>query len=87
MGKAVFGLGVLAVVLIAWYAYYLFRIGRCGETDEEELIGVPARLAQLPTRRRRMTTVLVFAVAAAVGFAWWLRGDDGLGALLSSKVN
>ncbi|MER5864665.1 hypothetical protein [Kitasatospora sp. NPDC002040] len=121
----------VAVVLIAWYAYYLFRIGRCSETDEEEMIGVPARLAQLPTTKRRMTTVLVFAVAAgvvfacaepfatalvdagaslgidrfllvqwlaplaseapelivAVVFAWRLRGDDGLGALLSSKVN
>ncbi|MFJ8041624.1 hypothetical protein ACIRBX_14105 [Kitasatospora sp. NPDC096147] len=122
---------VVAVVLIAWYACYLFRIGRCSETDEEELIGVPARLAALPARRRRPTTVLVFAVAAgvvfacaepfatslvdagaslgidrfllvqwlaplaseapelivAVVFAWRLRGDDGLGALLSSKVN
>ncbi|MFJ9607322.1 hypothetical protein ACIRS1_13385 [Kitasatospora sp. NPDC101176] len=122
---------VLAVVLIAWYATYLFRVGRCSETDEEELVGVPARLAALPRRRRRATTVLVFAVAAvvvfacaepfatslvdagaslgvdrfllvqwlaplaseapelivAVVFAWRLRGDDGLGALLSSKVN
>ncbi|MFF3110155.1 hypothetical protein ACFVSN_13265 [Kitasatospora sp. NPDC057904] len=122
---------VLAAVLIAWYAYYLFRIGRCSETDEEELVGVPARLAALPRARRRCTTVLVFAVAAgvvfacaepfatslvdagaslgidrfllvqwlaplaseapelivAVVFAWRLRGDDGLGALLSSKVN
>ncbi|MFD7578924.1 hypothetical protein [Kitasatospora sp. NPDC059817] len=122
---------VLAVVLIAWYGYYLFRVSRCGEDDEEELIGVPARLAALPRQRRRATTVLVFAVAAgvifacaepfatslvdagaslgidrfllvqwlaplaseapelivAVVFAWRLRGDDGLGALLSSKVN
>ncbi|MFF4160926.1 hypothetical protein [Streptomyces sp. NPDC001678] len=122
---------LLAVVLIAWYAYYLFRISRCGETDEEELIGVPARLALLPGGARKTVTVLVFAVAAgvvfscaepfatslveagaslgidrfllvqwlaplaseapelivAVVFAWRLRGDDGLGALLSSKVN
>ncbi|MFE6051522.1 hypothetical protein ACFQ6N_12230 [Kitasatospora sp. NPDC056446] len=122
---------LLAVVLIAWYAYYLFRISRCSESDEEELVGVPARLALLPRGRRRAVTVLVFAVAAvvvfacaepfatslvdagaslgvdrfllvqwlaplaseapelivAVVFAWRLRGDDGLGALLSSKVN
>ncbi|MER5639298.1 hypothetical protein ABT095_20360 [Kitasatospora sp. NPDC002227] len=122
---------VVAVALIAWYGYYLYRIGRCSETDEEELVGVPARLAQLPARRRKVTTVLVFLVAAgvvfacaepfatslvdagaslgidrfllvqwlaplaseapelivAVVFAWRLRGDDGLGALLSSKVN
>lgn len=122
---------LLAAVLIAWYGYYFFRIGRCSEDDEEELVGVPARLAALPRRRRRATTVLVFAVVAgvvfacaepfatslvdagaslgidrfllvqwlaplaseapelivAVVFAWRLRGDDGLGALLSSKVN
>ncbi|GAA0416665.1 hypothetical protein [Streptomyces luteireticuli] len=121
----------LAVVLIAWYAYYLFRVGRCSETDEEELVGVPARLAQLPPPARRATTVTGFVLAAgvvfacaepfatalvdagaslgvdrfllvqwlaplaseapelivAVVFAWRLRGDDGLGALLSSKVN
>ncbi|MGF1431432.1 hypothetical protein [Kitasatospora sp. LaBMicrA B282] len=121
----------VGLVLIAWYAYYLFRIGRCAEDDEEELVGVPARLATLPPARRRPTTVAVFVVAAAVVFAcaepfadalveagsalgidrfllvqwlaplaseapelivavvfaWRLRGDDGLGALLSSKVN
>lgn len=121
----------LAVVLIGWYGYYLFRIGRCSETDEEELVGVPARLAQLPAGPRRATTVAGFVAAAgvvfacaepfatalvdagaslgidrfllvqwlaplaseapelivAVVFAWRLRGDDGLGALLSSKVN
>ncbi|AUG77255.1 sodium:proton exchanger [Kitasatospora sp. MMS16-BH015] len=122
---------VVAVVLIAWYGSYLYRIGRCSETDEEELVGVPARLAQLPAGRRKLTTVCVFLVAAgvvfacaepfatslvdagaslgidrfllvqwlaplaseapelivAVVFAWRLRADDGLGALLSSKVN
>ncbi|WP_441246083.1 hypothetical protein [Kitasatospora sp. McL0602] len=122
---------LVAVLLIAWYGYYLYRIGRCSETDEEELVGVPARLAQLPVTRRRATTVGVFVLAAgvvfacaepfatslvdagaslgidrfllvqwlaplaseapelivAVVFAWRLRGDDGLGALLSSKVN
>ncbi|MBO1417549.1 hypothetical protein [Streptomyces sp. FH025] len=121
----------LSVVLIAWYAYYLFRVGRCGASDEEELVGVPARLARQPRRRRVATTVLVFVAAAgvvfacaepfatslvkaggalgidrfllvqwlaplaseapelivAVVFAWRLRADDGLGALLSSKVN
>ncbi|GAA1952688.1 sodium:proton exchanger [Kitasatospora viridis] len=121
----------LAVLLIGWYAYYLFRISRCSEDDEEELVGVPARLAALPARRRQVTTVVVFVLAAAVVFAcaepfatslvdagsslgidrfllvqwlaplaseapelivavvfaWRLRGDDGLGALLSSKVN
>ncbi|MBH1937435.1 hypothetical protein I5Q34_24730 [Streptomyces sp. AV19] len=121
----------LAVVLIGWYAYYLFRVGRCSETDEEELVGVPARLARLPAGPRRATTVFGFVAAAgvvfacaepfatalvdagatlgvdrfllvqwlaplaseapelivAVVFAWRLRGDDGLGALLSSKVN
>ncbi|WP_052682018.1 hypothetical protein [Saccharothrix sp. ST-888] len=122
---------MVAVVLILWCAFYLVRIGRCSETDEEQPVGVPARLALLPRGRRRFTTVAVFALAAgvifacaepfatslvdagaslgidrfllvqwlaplaseapelivAVVFAWRLRGDDGLGALLSSKVN
>ncbi|WP_198535582.1 hypothetical protein [Streptomyces caatingaensis] len=121
----------LGPVLIGWYAYYLFRVGRCAETDEEEPVGVPARLARLPAGPRRAATVAGFVLAAgvvlacaepfatalvdagtslgvdrfllvqwlaplaseapelivAVVFAWRLRGDDGLGALLSSKVN
>ncbi|MFC5722942.1 hypothetical protein ACFP1Z_22505 [Streptomyces gamaensis] len=119
------------VVLIPWYGAYLYRIGKCGSEEMEELAGVPARLALLPRARRRLLTAVLFAAAAAVifasaepfagglveagaalgidrfllvqwlaplaseapelivavVFAWRLRGSDGLGALLSSKVN
>ncbi|RLU83051.1 sodium:proton exchanger [Streptomyces griseocarneus] len=119
------------VVLVPWYGYYLYRIGKCSSAEMEELIGVPARLAALPAVRRRATTATLFAAAAAVVFAcaepfanglveagaslgidrfvlvqwlaplaseapelivavvfaWRLRASDGLGALLSSKVN
>lgn len=119
------------VVLIPWYGYYLYRIGKCSSGEMEELVGVPARLAALPKATRRATTATLFAVAAAVVFAcaepfadglveagaslgidrfvlvqwlaplaseapellvavvfaWRMRAGDGLGALLSSKVN
>lgn len=119
------------VVIVPWYGYYLYRIGKCGSGEMEELVGVPARLATLPRAARRATTATLFAAAAAVVFAcaepfanglveagaslgidrfvlvqwlaplaseapelivavvfaWRLRASDGLGALLSSKVN
>ncbi|MEV7417297.1 hypothetical protein [Streptomyces sp. NPDC089919] len=119
------------LLMIPWYGYYLYRIGRCSSAELEELAGVPARLAELPAARRRTVTAVLFAAAAAVifacaepfanglveagaslgidrfllvqwlaplaseapelivavVFAWRLRADDGLGALLSSKVN
>lgn len=119
------------LVLIPWYGYYLWRIGRCADQQPEQQVGVAARLARLPARPRRLASAALFAAAAAVifsvaepfanslvsaggslgidrfllvqwvaplaseapelvvavVFAWRLRGDDGLGALLSSKVN
>ncbi|WP_367135402.1 MULTISPECIES: sodium/calcium exchanger protein [Streptomyces] len=119
------------VVLIPWYGYYLYRIGKCGSGEMEEMAGVPARLAALPRAGRRTATAVLFAGAAAVVFAcaepfahglveagaslgidrfvlvqwlaplaseapelivavvfaWRARAGDGLGALLSSKVN
>ncbi|MFD9904892.1 hypothetical protein [Streptomyces sp. NPDC059063] len=119
------------LLIIPWYGFYLWRVARSGPDEDEEFTGVPARLARLPRRRRRLTTVALFAGAAAVVFAaaepfatslisagsslgvdrfllvqwvaplateapelivavvfaWRLRADDGLGALLSSKIN
>ncbi|MFE0178272.1 hypothetical protein ACFWZ2_38785 [Streptomyces sp. NPDC059002] len=121
----------VALLVIPWYGYYLYRIGRCSSAELEQLVGVPARLTTLPKRPRRTATALLFATAAAVifacaepfanglvdagsslgidrfllvqwlaplaseapelivavVFAWRLRASDGLGALLSSKVN
>ncbi|MEV0505223.1 hypothetical protein AB0I84_47670, partial [Streptomyces spectabilis] len=119
------------LLIIPWYGFYLWRVARSGPGDDEEFTGVPARLARLPRRGRRLTTTALFVAAAAVifaaaepfatslisagsslgvdrfllvqwvaplateapelivavVFAWRLRADDGLGALLSSKVN
>ncbi|HET6816547.1 MAG TPA: PGPGW domain-containing protein [Mycobacteriales bacterium] len=120
----------LGLVLLAVFGLYLWQIARQPQT-EPELIGTPARIAQLPTPpRRTLLGVLFFfsalaVLASAEPFAnalidtgtqlgvnkvllvQWLaplaseapefivaillamRGnaDDGLGALLSSKVN
>ncbi|WP_078868535.1 sodium/calcium exchanger protein [Streptomyces sp. NRRL B-1347] len=119
------------LLIVPWYGFYLWRVARSGPGDDEEFTGVPARLARLPRRGRRLTTTALFVAAAAVifaaaepfatslisagsslgvdrfllvqwvaplateapelivavVFAWRLRADDGLGALLSSKVN
>jgi hypothetical protein len=120
----------LGLVLLAVFGFYLRQVALQPQT-EPELIGTPARLAVLPTRRRRwlLGGLFVFAALAVLASAepfahalidtgtelgvnkvllvQWLaplaseapefivaillamRGnaDDGLGALLSSKVN
>ncbi|MFG1997761.1 sodium:proton exchanger [Spirillospora sp. NPDC048911] len=121
----------VSVLLIALYVAYIVRIAGSGGEDVEDLVGVPAVLARLPTTRRRAVTwggfllgaLIVFASAepfaeslveaggslgidefllvqwlaplaseapeliVAVVFAWRLRDNDAIGALLSSKVN
>ncbi|WP_433331863.1 sodium:proton exchanger [Spirillospora sp. CA-294931] len=121
----------VSILLIAIYVAYIARIARSGGEDVEELVGVPAWLAQLPRKQRRLATwggfllgaIIVFASAepfaeslveagsklgvdefllvqwlaplaseapeliVAVVFAWRLRDNDAIGALLSSKVN
>jgi cation:H+ antiporter len=120
----------LGLVLLAVFALYLHQVAKQPQT-EPELVGTPARLAALPTRRRRwlLSSLFLFAAVAVLASAepfahalidtgtqlgvnkvllvQWLaplaseapefivaillamRGnaDDGLGALLSSKVN
>jgi len=56
---------VMAVVLLALFGLYLWRVSR-GEVTEPELIGTPARIAALPQQRRRWTVSLLFVVAAIV---------------------
>ncbi|GAA2398170.1 sodium:proton exchanger [Actinomadura vinacea] len=121
----------VSILLIGLYVAYIVRISRISGEDVEELTGVPARLAALPRRARRIATwtgfalgaVIVFASAepfaeslvaagAELGidefllvqwlaplaseapelivaglFAWRLRDNDAIGALLSSKIN
>ena len=55
----------LAVVLLALFGAYLWRVSR-GEVTEPELIGTPAHIAALPQQRRRWTVAGLFAVAAVV---------------------
>jgi cation:H+ antiporter len=59
----------LAIVLIAVYAVYIARVARDRGQDVEELSGVPARLAALPARYRRLATWTGFALGAGFVFA------------------
>jgi cation:H+ antiporter len=56
---------VLGVVLLGWFAYYLWRLSH-GAVEEPELIGTPAALGGLPQRTRRVTVTVLFAVATVV---------------------
>ena len=58
----------LAAVLLVLFGAYLWRVARGGVT-EPELLGTPARIAALPTRRRRWTVAGLFTVAAIVVLA------------------
>ena len=119
-----------AVVLLALFGAYLWRVTREGR-GEPELIGVAADIAMLPQRRRRVLVTGLFVLAATIVvmaakpfadglvetgetlhidqfllvqwlaplsseapelivatiFAWRLHAADGLGMLLSAKVN
>jgi cation:H+ antiporter len=119
-----------AVVLLALFGAYLWRVTREGR-GEPELIGVAADIALLPRRRRRTLVTGLFLAAATIVvaaakpfadglvatgdtlgidkfllvqwlaplsseapelivatiFAWRLHAADGLGMLLSAKVN
>ena len=119
-----------AVVLLALFVAYLWRVTREGR-GEPELIGVAADIAGLPRRSRRLLVMGMFLTAAAIVvmaakpfadglvatganfgidqfllvqwlaplsseapelivatiFAWRLHAADGLGMLLSAKVN
>lgn len=119
-----------AVVLLALFGAYLWRVTREGR-GEPELIGVAADIALLPQRQRRALVTGLFVAAAAIVvmaakpfadglvatggtlridqfllvqwlaplsseapelivatiFAWRLHAADGLGMLLSAKVN
>jgi cation:H+ antiporter len=119
-----------AVVLLALFGAYLWRVTREGR-GEPELIGVAADIAILPQRQRRVLVTGLFVAAAAIVvmaakpfadglvqtgetlgidqfllvqwlaplsseapelivatiFAWRLHAAEGLGMLLSAKVN
>ncbi len=55
----------LALVLLGWFGYYLYRVSRQAAT-EPHLIGTAAALGELPARVRRPVVVAMFAGAAVV---------------------
>ncbi|GIT78576.1 sodium/calcium exchanger family protein [Leifsonia sp. LS1] len=56
---------LLGVVLLALFVYYLWKVST-GESEEPELVGVPAAIGGLSTIARRTTVIAIFALSAAV---------------------
>ncbi len=54
------------VILIAAFAYYLWRASRAGGDEEETFVGPAALIADLPTRGRRIVVIALFGAAAAI---------------------
>jgi cation:H+ antiporter len=57
---------VLGILLLAFFAYYLYRAAVSEHDDEPELIGPAATIGALPTERRRITVIGMFLVSAGV---------------------
>lgn len=56
---------VLGLAMLAWFAFYLYKLTR-GEPEEPELIGTAAAIGALPGRTRRITVVTLFVLAGVV---------------------
>lgn len=54
------------LILIAAFAFYLWRAGQTESDGEEEFVGAAALIADMPQRARRITVVGLFAVSAAI---------------------
>ncbi|MDN5725957.1 MAG: sodium:proton exchanger [Propionibacteriales bacterium] len=59
---------VLGVVLLAFFVFYLIRVGLAGEASEPELVGPAAPIGALPTRIRRPVVIIMFTAAAVIIF-------------------
>lgn len=57
---------VFGCVLLAFFAYYLIRVGSQEDDDEPDLVGPAAAIGGLPTARRRTVVISLFVVSAAV---------------------
>jgi cation:H+ antiporter len=57
---------VLGILLLAFFAYYLYRAAVSEHDDEPDLIGPAATIGGLPTVRRRITVIGMFLVSAGV---------------------
>ncbi|WP_073694658.1 sodium:proton exchanger [Mycobacterium sp. ST-F2] len=56
---------VLGVAMLAWFAFYLYKLTR-GEAEEPDLIGTAAAIGALPDRARRIAVLTLFGLAGAV---------------------
>ncbi|WP_248704757.1 sodium:proton exchanger [Curtobacterium sp. MWU13-2055] len=54
------------VLLILVFVVYLWRAGQAEQGEHEELVGMAANIGNLPQRRRRITVIALFVIAAAV---------------------
>jgi cation:H+ antiporter len=57
---------VLGILLLAFFAYYLYRAATSAHDDEPDLIGPAATIGALPTVPRRIVVTSMFLVAAGV---------------------
>lgn len=57
---------VLGILLLTFFAYYLYRAAVSEHDDEPDLIGPAAKIGGLPTVSRRITVIAMFLVAAGV---------------------
>jgi cation:H+ antiporter len=57
---------VLGLLLLAFFAYYLFRAATSEHDDEPDLIGPAATIGALPTTTRRIVVASMFVVSAGV---------------------
>lgn len=55
----------LGVTLLAWFGFYLYKIGH-GDVEEPDLIGTAAALGELADRHRRIAVAGLFAASGAV---------------------
>lgn len=54
------------LVLIAAFAFYLWRASQAENDEEEHFVGPAALIADMPQRPRRLTVIALFVVAAAI---------------------
>jgi cation:H+ antiporter len=55
----------LGLALLAWFGFYLYKIGH-GDVEEPELVGTAAALGELPDRARRIAVIGLFVASGAV---------------------
>ncbi|GAB2669970.1 sodium/hydrogen exchanger [Kribbella swartbergensis] len=56
----------LGILLLAFFAYYLYRAAVSEHDDEPDLIGPAASIGALPTVQRRISVISMFVLAAGV---------------------